>query len=88
LSINDAQLPASLDPEAEALLQELGAKTVHYMRTDRDLTNPVEGPYILSNKGFHKVSRLYPDTAEAFIVSTIQSDGDPFLLVFISANST
>lgn len=59
---------------ADDVLHLAKAKGVKNIYTSTD--SPREGPYWLSRGSLNQVYRLYPDTAEAFIVSTIQSAND------------
>ena len=59
---------------AEDVLHFTKAKGVKNIYTSTD--SPCESPYRLSRGSLNQVYRLYPDTAEAFIVSTIQSAND------------
>jgi len=62
---------SKLTDDALRLARTYGVKNIYASEGSHK-----EGPYLLSGESLHEVSRLYPDTAEAFIVSTIQSSND------------
>lgn len=61
----------SLDPEALQVLSSFGCKRLFLANTDLG-----KGPYFYSSNGIYRVFRLYPDTHDAFVTSTIPSPSD------------
>ena len=58
------------------MLKSWGTKHVRYWdHNSADITTS-QGPYWLQDGCFHRVSRLYPDNADAFVVSVVQDDED------------
>ena len=62
--------------EIEDLLKSWGTKHIRYRDHRSADTIPSQGPYWLQNGSFHRVLRLYPDNADAFMVSVVQDDED------------
>ncbi len=67
----------SIQSDAEELLHEWGNQKVYHNYIIQKKTGYPEGPYFMRNGRLHAAYLLYPDTAGAFIVSTIPS-GHPY----------
>ena len=63
-----------LSTEIEDLLKSWGTKQIRYRDHNSADTTPGQGPYWLQNGSFHRVSRLYPDNADTFVVSVVQDE--------------
>lgn len=73
LVTGSAQLP-SQDKIDE--LRKLGVNHVYTMLSTADEPRLPHGPYFLQHGKLQQVYRLYPDTADAFIVSTVPDHED------------
>jgi hypothetical protein len=51
----------------------MGVEELHLIDTSEDVSSYDEGPYFLSDGQLFAAYLLYPDTNDAFIVSTIPS---------------
>lgn len=69
-----ASAPSSED--VETLLKSWGTKAVYYLEKSPEDRAFYCGPHWLDNAKVHRVSRLYADNADAFVISTVQSDED------------
>ena len=65
-----------LSTEIEDLLKSWGTKHIRYREHNSAETTISQGPYWLQKGSFHRVSRLYPDNADAFVVAVVQDDED------------
>ena len=71
--------PSNAQPAEDVLnLREHGTRNVSFRREFVGGQQLSWGPYWLENKLLHKVSRLYSDDVDAFVMSTVPSEGDPF----------
>ena len=79
LQFSDAELfeQFSLQPDLEMLLKDWGNRQLYFTRVTDNVSGPPEGPYFLKDTRLHAAYRLYPDTAGAFVVSTVPSGDDP-----------
>lgn len=68
----------AVDEKVLLFLASFGCKTLYMLPTTYSL---MKGPYFYSNRGLYQTSRLYPDTQEAFVLSTVPSQHDQNLLV-------
>ena len=60
--------------EVLRLFGSWGCRTVYLIPPKEAL---LEGPLFFSSSGIFKAWRLYPDTQEAFVMSTVPVQGDP-----------
>lgn len=70
----------TVDEKVLLCLASFGCKTLYMLPTTYSVT---KGPYFHSSQGLFQTSRLYPDTQEAFVLSTVPSQHDKDLLVNI-----
>ncbi|KAJ5614211.1 amidase-like protein [Penicillium herquei] len=73
-----------VDEEVLLCLASFGCKTLYLLPTTYSLT---KGPYFYSCEGLFRTSRLYPDTQEAFVLSTVPSQNDKNLYMNLNASS-
>jgi len=66
----------SLGSELQDLFESWGTKHVRYQDDCSADTILRQGPYWLKNGNFHRVSRLFPDSVDAFVVAVVQDDED------------
>lgn len=58
------------------ILRSLGANDIHLLYNGAAEVQLPQGPYFLHHGQLYQAYRLYPDTADAFIVATIPDEGD------------
>lgn len=66
----------SLTSDEMKRLRELGANTIRSFHTSAQKAELPQGPYFIHYGHIHQAYRLYPDTAGAFVVSTVPDDSD------------
>ncbi len=64
----------SLDSDALQFLSSIGCQMVYLLPSACKITKE---PFFFSSSGIFRASRLYPDTQEAFVLSTIASRHNP-----------
>ncbi|KAI0435580.1 putative glutamyl-tRNA amidotransferase subunit A [Xylaria telfairii] len=74
-----------LTSDETTTLHNLGARIInHFHRVAGEAELP-QGPYFLHHGLIYQAYRLYPDTAGAFMVSTVHAEGDSFRPIDVSA---
>lgn len=63
----------SLGQDVQQLLIAMGCRMVYLLPPSYPL---VKGPLFFSSKGVFRTSRLYADTQEAFVLSSVPSQAD------------
>ncbi|KAL7955734.1 amidase signature domain-containing protein [Trichoderma compactum] len=67
------------------ILRSLGANDIHLFYNSAAEDQLPQGPYFLHHGQLYEAYRLYPDTADAFVVATVPDDGDGFRSLDASA---
>jgi hypothetical protein len=76
LIIQTTEIGRKLTKEEEGILRSLGANDIHSFCNGVPGTQLPQGPYSLHYGQLYQAYRLYPDTADAFIVSTVLDNDD------------
>lgn len=66
-------------PKSRIIVDGLGVVNLHLMPIRADAKLP-PGPYFVHYGHLHKAYRLYADSADAFMVSTIPDDDDGYAI--------
>lgn len=74
--VQTAEFDRKLTEDEKDILRSLGASDIHLFYNGVPAAQLPQGPYFLHYGLLHQAYRLYPDTADAFIVSTVPDDGD------------
>ena len=72
-----ASSDAKLAEDVLTLLRKLGTETIHLRRDSTAVQHLPWGPCWLSDQSLHRVSRLYADEVDAFVMSTVPHDDNP-----------
>ncbi|UKZ65400.1 uncharacterized protein TrAtP1_006593 [Trichoderma atroviride] len=83
--VQTTDIERKLTGEEKDTLRSLGACNIGFLYSSELEAQLPQGPYFLHHGQLHQVYRLYPDTADAFIVSTVPDDGDGFRSLDVSA---
>lgn len=74
--VQTTDVDRELTGEEIKILRSLGASDIRLFPNGVLDAQLPQGPYFLHHGQLHQAYRLYPDTAGAFIVSTVPDDGD------------
>ncbi|KAJ2978116.1 hypothetical protein NUW58_g7596 [Xylaria curta] len=74
-----------LTSDETTALRNLGARTINLFHNIAGEAELPQGPYFLHHGRIHQAFRLYPDTAGAFMVSTVPTERDGFRSLDASA---
>lgn len=74
--IQTAEIDRKVPEDEKDILHSLGASDIRLFSNGGPGAQIPQGPYFLHHGQLHQAYRLYPDTADAFIVSTVPDDGD------------
>ncbi|KAJ5114029.1 hypothetical protein N7456_002563 [Penicillium angulare] len=74
----------SIDEKSLSCLSSFGCKTLYLLPPTYTIT---KGPYFYSCQGLFQTSRLYADTQEAFVLSTVPSQHDKNLYTNLNASA-
>ncbi|KAL7901886.1 amidase signature domain-containing protein [Trichoderma sp. SZMC 28014] len=83
--VQTTDVDRELTGEEIKILRSLGASDIRLFPNGVLDAQLPQGPYFLHHGQLHQAYRLYPDTAGAFIVSTVPDDGDGFRSLDASA---
>lgn len=74
--VQTTEIGRTLTADEGDILRSLGANNIHIFYNGVAEAQLPQGPYFLHCGHLHQAYRLYPDTADAFIVATVPDDGD------------
>lgn len=74
--VQTTEVDRKLTEDDKDILRSLGASDILLFYNGVLEAQLPQGPYFLRHGQLHQAYRLYPDTAGAFIVSTVPDDGD------------
>lgn len=74
--IQTTEIDRKVTEDEKDILRSLGASDIRLFPNGVPGAQLPQGPYFLHHGQLHQAYRLYPDTADAFIVSTVPDDGD------------
>ncbi|KAM0467068.1 hypothetical protein ACHAPV_000582 [Trichoderma viride] len=83
--IQTTEIDRKVTEDEKDILRSLGASDIRLFPNGVPGAQLPQGPYFLHHGQLHQAYRLYPDTADAFIVSTVPDDGDGFRSLDASA---
>ncbi|QYT05271.1 Amidase domain-containing protein [Trichoderma simmonsii] len=83
--VQTTDIDLKLTENDKDILRSLGANDIHLFYNGAAEVQLPQGPYFLHHRQLYQAYRLYPDTADAFMVATVPDDGDGFRSLDASA---
>lgn len=74
--VQTTEIDLQLTENDKNILRSLGANDIRLFYNSAAEVKLPQGPYFLHHGQLYEAYRLYPDTADAFIVATVPDDGD------------